>query len=462
MILFHLVDLEILESSGITISRNYHKLLDKIEEELRLILAFEPVDEFIIFSPSFAYESIIAREIIKRCYILVENGLIRYYMREDNLVDFEEKKIDNYSRIFSQSLQLKNAYSKNNIKKIKQIYVPIERKQNLTGKSSYEFFVPQFVINSNRMGRDIGDFLKRLDETERDSFLWISVLNQAKTSGISDKEIRDLSIRSLMNSSYLHSYINSGIKIPINSKVIPNPKIRIDLKNNTVDLDKFLTLSKLLGIHNSLINMPLDEFVELKYNTDFIQSIKNSLEIYEKCTDITDLNKEKVNINKIISRITKYTEDGIVKQEIFIVHGHDSGAKETLARTLERAGLRPIILHEQSSSGDVLISKIEKYTNVAYAIIIYTECDSCFTNNDKSEIKKRARQNVVFEHGYLIAKLGLAKVCALVKGDVELPSDISGIVYIPMDDNGAWKVSLAKELNNADIKFNLEKFVGMN
>ena len=312
------------------------------------------------------------------------------------------------------------------------------------------------------MGRDIGDFLKRLDETERDSFLWISVLNQAKTSGISDKEIRDLSIRSLMNSSYLHSYINSGIKIPINSKVIPNPKIRIDLKNNTVDLDKFLTLSKLLGIHNSLINMPLDEFVELKYNTDFIQSIKNSLEIYEKCTDITDLNKEKVNINKIISRITKYTEDGIVKQEIFIVHGHDSGAKETLARTLERAGLRPIILHEQSSSGDVLISKIEKYTNVAYAIIIYTECDSCFTNNDKSEIKKRARQNVVFEHGYLIAKLGLAKVCALVKGDVELPSDISGIVYIPMDDNGAWKVSLAKELNNADIKFNLEKFVGMN
>ena len=58
--------------------------------------------------------------------------------------------------------------------------------------------------------------------------------------------------------------------------------------------------------------------------------------------------------------------------------------------------------------------------------------------------------------------MGLAKVCALVKGDVELPSDISGIVYIPMDDNGAWKVSLAKELNNADIKFNLEKFVGMN
>ena len=71
MIIFHLVDLEILESSGITISRNYHKLLDKIEEELRLILAFEPVDEFIIFSPSFAYESIIAREINMQAPLVV-------------------------------------------------------------------------------------------------------------------------------------------------------------------------------------------------------------------------------------------------------------------------------------------------------------------------------------------------------------------------------------------------------
>jgi predicted nucleotide-binding protein len=60
----------------------------------------------------------------------------------------------------------------------------------------------------------------------------------------------------------------------------------------------------------------------------------------------------------------------------------------------------------------------------------------------------RARQNVVFEHGYLIAKLGRRKVSALVKGKIELPNDISGVVYITMDDHKAWKIEIAKELRN--------------
>ncbi len=69
----------------------------------------------------------------------------------------------------------------------------------------------------------------------------------------------------------------------------------------------------------------------------------------------------------------------------------------------------------------------------------------------------RARQNVVLEHGYLMGKLGRSKVCALVKGDVEIPNDISGVVYISMDDAGAWKFAVAKEMKAAgyDIDMNL-------
>jgi predicted nucleotide-binding protein len=72
-------------------------------------------------------------------------------------------------------------------------------------------------------------------------------------------------------------------------------------------------------------------------------------------------------------------------------------------------------------------------------------------------LRARARQNVVFEHGYLIAKLGRRKVCALVKGKLEIPNDISGVVYVPMDDHKAWKVEVAKELRNAgyDVDMNL-------
>ena len=69
----------------------------------------------------------------------------------------------------------------------------------------------------------------------------------------------------------------------------------------------------------------------------------------------------------------------------------------------------------------------------------------------------RARQNVVFEHGYLISKLGRNNVCALVKDSVEVPNDISGIVYIPLDNNGGWKIPLAKEMKSSgyEIDFNL-------
>ena len=73
--------------------------------------------------------------------------------------------------------------------------------------------------------------------------------------------------------------------------------------------------------------------------------------------------------------------------------------------------------------------------------------------------KSRARQNVVFEHGYLISKLGRENVCALVKGDVETPSDISGIVYIPFDDGGAWNISVAREMRSSGYQVDMNLVV---
>ena len=98
------------------------------------------------------------------------------------------------------------------------------------------------------------------------------------------------------------------------------------------------------------------------------------------------------------------------------------------------------------NSGMTVIEKIEKYSDVEFGIVLYTPCDLGYVKGKKKEKKARARQNVVFEHGYLIGKLGRNNVCALVKGDIELPNDISGIVYIQLDSNGSWKIPLAKEL----------------
>lgn len=143
--------------------------------------------------------------------------------------------------------------------------------------------------------------------------------------------------------------------------------------------------------------------------------------------------------------------------KIFIVHGHDNGLKNEVARFLEKLKLTPIILHEQASEGETIIEKIERYSNVDFGIVLYTPCDKGGLANDGAELKYRARQNVVFEHGYLIGKLERKNVCALVKNDVEKPNDISGVVYISYDESGAWKIEIAKELKAAGYNIDFNK-----
>ena len=134
------------------------------------------------------------------------------------------------------------------------------------------------------------------------------------------------------------------------------------------------------------------------------------------------------------------------KSKVFIVHGHDDAAREAVARFVENLGFKAIILSEQASSGNTIIEKIEANSNVGFGIVLYTPCDKCESKEEPGQQKPRARQNVVFEHGYLMAKIGRKNVCALVKGDVETPSDISGVVYIKMDEAGAWKYAVADEM----------------
>ena len=134
------------------------------------------------------------------------------------------------------------------------------------------------------------------------------------------------------------------------------------------------------------------------------------------------------------------------KKKVFIVHGRDNEAKQEISRYIESLGVEVIILHEQASSGMTIIEKIEHYSNeVDFAFVLYTACDhGRGVHETKVHPKNRARQNVVFEHGYLMAKLGRKNVCALVKGEIETPNDISGVVYVALDEVGAWKMEVNK------------------
>ncbi len=142
---------------------------------------------------------------------------------------------------------------------------------------------------------------------------------------------------------------------------------------------------------------------------------------------------------------------------IFIVHGHDEAAKESVARFIERSGAKPIILHEQPNAGKTIIEKFEDNSDVGFAVVLLTPDDIGAPKEKKDQPRLRARQNVILELGYFMGKLGRGRVCALYKEGVEIPSDYQGVLYIPMDSAGAWRMALAKEIKNADIEIDLNK-----
>jgi hypothetical protein len=76
-----------------------------------------------------------------------------------------------------------------------------------------------------------------------------------------------------------------------------------------------------------------------------------------------------------------------MKNKVFIVHGHSHEFKNEVARFIEGLNLTAIILHEQANSGTTLIEKVEKYSDVNYAIILYTSDDKLYYKDEKKEYK---------------------------------------------------------------------------
>jgi predicted nucleotide-binding protein len=120
---------------------------------------------------------------------------------------------------------------------------------------------------------------------------------------------------------------------------------------------------------------------------------------------------------------------------VFIVHGHNDSSKLELEQILEKLKLKPIILHKQPDMGQTIFEKLQhELSDVGFAFILLTPddiCESASTSESASipTIKRaRARQNVVFEHGLLLGLLGPKRVCAIVKGDIEIPSDLHGLM----------------------------------
>lgn len=142
-----------------------------------------------------------------------------------------------------------------------------------------------------------------------------------------------------------------------------------------------------------------------------------------------DITREILDEAKNYVEAAKDVATVVVRSDrIFIVHGHDNQAVDQTELLIRRFGLTPIILREAPNTGLTVIEKFEAQSNVGFAIVLLTPDD--VGGKDPSHLAPRARQNVIWEWGYLIGQLGRASVICLYKDGVEMPSDLHGLVTI--------------------------------
>lgn len=188
------------------------------------------------------------------------------------------------------------------------------------------------------------------------------------------------------------------------------------------------------------------------YEDKFNQQIASFLGILEAAIDTLEFEPQKMTENTTTPTNNK----------VFIVHGHDERMKEQLEIFLREVGLESVVLHRQADEGQTVIEKFERHSDVGYAFILLTPDDIGYpvaeeAKSDEQRAKeKRARQNVIFEFGYFVAKLSRRRVCCLYKRGVALPTDISGIIYKEVTSTvESIGISILKDLRAVGYQVNL-------
>ncbi len=196
-----------------------------------------------------------------------------------------------------------------------------------------------------------------------------------------------------------------------------------------------------------MVYAPGADDIRIKACCDGLKKTKDIFKDY-----LTEIKEEMLEKDEE-SEKTAHTKLSHQNNKVFVVHGHDEALKEKVARLLEKQGLEAIILSEQANKGKTIIEKFEENSDVGAAICLFTGDD---IGKEKSEAveKQRARQNVVYEAGYFMGKLGRERVIMLVDEGIELPSDLQGVVYT---DSESWKTEVLQELQSIGYAIDFNK-----
>ena len=313
MVLFHLLDDEILDLYGAKIKYSKETLMAKLQEDLYLLLAILPIDEVVAISPTFLFENPLCEELIRNNIPLAENYFLVSLMKEHIIEDVYLKKQDRYKRVFDIP-KYHDAYYGVRLKQVQDILLCQSDKVVSIGPASFSIFMNQLANHkekSNIAPRIFQDILKRLQETERDSFLWESVIKQLKKADVPSKTIQALRFRETMSLSYLQAYQQNGVTL------IHDPIICPSIKGSQgYDIRMIAILFSLMGIKTMLLSLDAKKFCELKQNNDFRKAMDRVRELLQTGQAIGDImdKLETENINLKLQKILKQS-CGIIQGE---------------------------------------------------------------------------------------------------------------------------------------------------
>ena len=179
-----------------------------------------------------------------------------------------------------------------------------------------------------------------------------------------------------------------------------------------------------------------------------LKGIQKRLELYTEPSDF-----QEASANKETSDSSACT----FGDKVFIVHGRDDESRYKVALFVKELGLNDIMLDRQPDEGIIaILDKFEREAKKAdFAIALLTPDDvGALKNEAETQLNSRPRQNVVFELGYFISALGREKVCLLIKGEIENPSDLDGMLNKRMDGD-EWKLKVARDMQQAGLPVDL-------
>jgi len=171
----------------------------------------------------------------------------------------------------------------------------------------------------------------------------------------------------------------------------------------------------------------------------------------------------KLSQNKANRYINEPFKEKTTFTKVFIVHGRDESLIHEVQNFLYSIQLKGIVLNQELNNGRTIIQKLLDLAldqQVGFGIVLYTPDDLGHISTElenSPEMTARARQNVIFEHGLLVGRLGMDRVIALKKSaqSLEMPNDLSGVIYQQYDALGKWKYEIAKEMITKGYEINL-------